>query len=107
MSMPLDGFAAGPDDGKEFPLGRDSVEHVFEWLTSGTEELHFPWLRPAEGANREEVERMFTDSGAYVFGRRTYDFTNGWGGSHPVTGVPVFIAKCMHTSFLRSHGHDK
>ena len=91
MSMSLDGFIAGPDDGKAFPLGRKGGEHVFDWYTSGTEELRLPWLKPAQGANRKEVERMFADSGAYVFGRRTYDITNGWGGSHPVTGVPVYI----------------
>ncbi|MGH9899160.1 MAG: dihydrofolate reductase family protein [Pyrinomonadaceae bacterium] len=92
MSMSLDGFVAGPDDGKEFPLGRDGVERVFEWYTSGTEELHhLPWLRPTPGVNRDEVERMFADSGAYIFERRTYNITDGWGGSHPVTGVPLFI----------------
>ena len=91
MSMSLDGFVAGPDDGKEFPVGRDGVEHVFEWYTSGAEELRLPWLKPAPGANRDEVARMFTDSGAYIFGRRTYDITGGWDGSHPVTGVPLFI----------------
>jgi hypothetical protein len=42
MSMSLDGFVAGPDDGKEFPVGRDGVEHVFEWYTSGAEELRLP-----------------------------------------------------------------
>lgn len=91
MSMSLDGFVAGPDDSKESPLGRNGGEHVFDWYTSGTEELRLPWLRPAAGANREEVERMFAESGAYIFGRRTYDIGDGWGGSHPVTGVPVFI----------------
>jgi hypothetical protein len=31
------------------------------------------------------------ETGAFVFGRRTYDITNGWGGAHPVNGVPVFV----------------
>jgi dihydrofolate reductase len=34
---------------------------------------------------------MFAESGAYIFGRRTYDITNGWGGRHPVNGAPVFV----------------
>ena len=34
---------------------------------------------------------MYEESGAFVFGRRTYDITNGWGGRHPVNGVPVFV----------------
>lgn len=29
--------------------------------------------------------------GAIVAGRRTYDLVDGWGGSHPIHGVPVFV----------------
>ena len=29
-------------------------------------------------------------AGALVVGRRVYDYTNGWGGSHPL-GVPLFL----------------
>jgi len=91
MSMSLDGFAAGPDDGKADPLGRHGGMHIFDWYTSGTEEVGDPLFRPAPGANRDEVERVFVESGAYIFGRRTYDITDGWGGRHPVNGVPVFV----------------
>jgi len=45
----------------------------------------------ASGANREAVERMFTESGAFIFGRRTYEIANGWGGRHPVNGAPTFV----------------
>jgi dihydrofolate reductase len=48
-------------------------------------------FRPEPGANRDEVERMFEDSGAFIFGRRTHEITQGWGGRHPVNGVPVFV----------------
>jgi dihydrofolate reductase len=41
--------------------------------------------------NRDEVERMFSESGAFIFRRRTYDITDGWGGRHPMSGVPVFV----------------
>lgn len=82
MSMSLDGFCAGPDDGEEFPNGRDGIKHVFGWLSRAKEE---------GGANKAEVDRMYAQSGAYIFGRRTYDITNGWGGSHPLRGVPLFI----------------
>jgi dihydrofolate reductase len=82
MSMSLDGYVAGPDDGKEFPNGRDGIKHVFGWYSKAKEE---------GDANKNEVDRMYAESGAYIFGRRTYDITNGWGGSHPVKGVPLFI----------------
>lgn len=91
MSMSLDGFVAGPDDGKAHPLGRHGGMHVFDWYSSGTEEVRNPLFRPEPGANRAEVERMFADSGAFIFGRRTYEITNGWGGRHPVNGAPTFV----------------
>jgi dihydrofolate reductase len=34
---------------------------------------------------------MFVESGAFIFGRRTYEIANGWGGSHPVNGAPIFV----------------
>lgn len=91
MSMSLDGFVAGPDDGKADPLGRHGGEHVFDWYSSGGEEFNGPLFHPAPGANRDEVEKMFAESGAYIFGRRTYEIANGWGGRHPVNGAPIFV----------------
>jgi dihydrofolate reductase len=91
MSMSLDGFVAGPEDGKAHPLGRNGGEHVFDWYFSGREEYGNPLFRPEPGANRDEVERMFAESGAFIFGRRTYEIANGWGGRHPVNGAPTFV----------------
>jgi dihydrofolate reductase len=91
MTMSLDGYAAGPGDGKRFPLGQHGGEAIFEWYAGGEQEIHSPLFKPKAGANREQVERMFRESGAFVFGRRTYDITSGWGGRHPVNGCPVFI----------------
>jgi dihydrofolate reductase len=82
MSVSLDGFVAGPDD---------APGHVFDWYASGDEDYRDPLFRPSPGANRDEVERMFAETGAFIFGRRTYELTGGWGGRHPVNGVPVFV----------------
>jgi dihydrofolate reductase len=90
MTMSLDGFVAGPDDGKQDPLGTHGGPHIFDWYFSGNEEYRSPVLRPEPGPNLEVVKRMFTESGAFIFGRRTYDITDGWGGRHPM-GVPIFI----------------
>ena len=49
MSMSLDGFCAGPDDGEEFPNGRDGIKHVFGWLSRAKEE---------GGTNKAEVDRL-------------------------------------------------
>jgi dihydrofolate reductase len=91
MSMSLDGFVAGPDDGKAHPLGLHGGEHVFDWYFSGKEVHRHPVFQPEPGVNRDEVDRMFAESGAFIFGRRTYDITDGWGGRHPVNGLPVFV----------------
>jgi dihydrofolate reductase len=91
MSTSLDGFVAGPDDGKANPLGRHGGEHVFDWYFSGTEDYRHPLFRPEPGVNRDEIERMFAESGAFIFGRRTYEIANGWGGDHPVNGAPTFV----------------
>ena len=37
------------------------------------------------------MAKTFIESGAYIFGRRTYEIANGWGGRHPVNGVPIFV----------------
>lgn len=91
MSMSLDGFVAGPDDGKAHPLGTNGGEHVFDWYFSGKEEYRHRVFRPEPGVNRDEVDRMFAESGAFIFGRRTYEIANGWDGRHPIDGAPVFI----------------
>ncbi|MDB5529057.1 MAG: deaminase-reductase protein [Devosia sp.] len=91
MTMSLDGYVAGPNDGKAYPLGQHGGMAIFDWYTSGTEEVKSPLFKPAPGANRDEVDAMFAESGAFIFGRRTYDITDGWGGRHPINGVPVFV----------------
>jgi dihydrofolate reductase len=91
MSMSLEGFLAGPGDGKSDPPGRHGGMRIFDGCFSGRESVGDPRFRPAPGANRDEVERMFADSGAFIFGRRTYDIANGWGGRHPVNDAPVFV----------------
>jgi hypothetical protein len=55
---------------------------IFDRYTSGTEEVRTPLFKPERGANRDEVDRMFGESGAFVFGRRTYEIANGWNGAH-------------------------
>ena len=91
MTLSLDGYVAGPNDGKAYPLGQHGGMAIFDWYTSGTEEVKSPLFRPASGADRDEVDAMFAESGAFIFGRRTYDITDGWGGRHPINGVPVFV----------------
>ena len=62
MSMSLDRFVAGPDDGKTFPLGRHGGMHVFDWYTSGPKRPgDLDILHPEPGVNREVVDAMFVE----------------------------------------------
>lgn len=91
MTMSLDGYVAGPDDGPAFPLGKHGGMSIFDWYFSGQDVYREPMFKPEPGANLDEVQRMFEESGAFIFGRKTYDIAHGWGGRHPVNGAPVFI----------------
>src|SRR5258708_39672879 len=88
LSMSLDGFIAGPNDGPGNPLG-DGGGRLFDWWTAGTERLGpDDWFRPP-ARSRAAVEEMF-QAGAIITGRRTFDIADGWGGHHPM-GVPFFL----------------
>jgi dihydrofolate reductase len=92
LSMSLDGFIAGPNDGVEKPLG-DGGERLFNWYGSGDVEYAMPSgtmsvkVSPASAAHLREINAKF---GALVIGRKTFDITNGFGGRHPLD-VPCFI----------------
>ena len=77
ISMSLDGFISGPNDSYEQPLG-ERGERLHEWISKGT-----------SGDLMQGGTAATT--GAIVVGRRTYDLVDGWGGNHPLHGVPVFV----------------
>ncbi len=88
LSMSLDGFIAGPNDGPDNPLG-DGGGRLFDWWTAGSEPIgDDERFRPPE-QSRAVVAEMFS-CGALITGRRTFDIANGWGGHHP-TGAPFFV----------------
>jgi dihydrofolate reductase len=82
--MSLDGFIARPDD---------SVGPLFDWYDHGDVEFRWPGMgmvshtTPSSAAYLRD---LVDQAGALVVGRRVFDYTNGWGGDHPVH-VPVFV----------------
>jgi len=88
LSMSLDGFIAGPNDGPANPLG-DGGDRLFTWWTAGSERLGPDDRFRPPAASRPVVEEMFS-CGAVITGRRTFDIAGGWGGHHPM-GVPFFV----------------
>jgi dihydrofolate reductase len=92
LSMSLDGFIAGPNDGPGSPLG-EGGERLFAWYSGGDTEYGLPGTEMVFRVSPQSAELLreaHTRMGAMVTGRRTFDITNGWGGSPPL-GVPVFV----------------
>lgn len=84
MSMSLDGFIAGPNEGPGNGLG-DGGHRLHEWaLTSDA----------ADGLTRLGVNGQVVDefmaTGATVAGRGTFEPAGGWGGDHH-DGVPIWV----------------
>jgi dihydrofolate reductase len=92
LSMSLDGFIAGPNDGPERPLG-EGGERIFAWYSGGDTEYRLPGTEMVFRISLQSAELLreaHSKMGAFVTGRRTFDITNGWGGSPPL-GVPTFV----------------
>src|SRR3954452_13984657 len=85
MSMSLDGFIAGPDDGPGQGLGAGG-EGLHGWLgDGGGDPMGYRASRPSAAVFDE-----FMETGAVVVGRRTFDIAGRWNGDHH-DGVPIFV----------------
>lgn len=91
LSMSLDGFIAGPNDGPENGLG-DGGERLHEWLydLSSWRERH---SLAGGQANRdaEILDEAFKNTGAIVMGRRMFDLAEAPWGDNPPFHMPVFV----------------
>ena len=87
LSMSLDGFVAGPNDGPDNGLG-DGGLRLHDWLMTGGD-LDVEANRRSGRVNGPIVDE-FLATGATVAGRGTFEPAGGWGGDHH-DGVPIFI----------------
>ena len=85
MSMSLDGFVADANDG---------VAEVFDWYfrsgdvefhTGGSDPMTFRMSEPSAA----HVRGLWSELGAVLTGRRTFDVAGGWGGNH--AWGPAFV----------------
>ena len=85
MTMSLDGFVADRNDG---------VAEVFDWYTSsgdvefdtgGSDPMTFKVSPPSA----EHLRRLWSELGAVLTGRRTFEVAQGWGGNH--AWGPAFV----------------
>jgi dihydrofolate reductase len=90
LTMSLDGFVAGPNDGPKHPLGTHGGEHLFDWYHGGEVMRGDKRFAPM-GRDRDVVDMMFEAYGVFVTGRRTYDITNGWDGTHPMVKNVIVV----------------
>jgi dihydrofolate reductase len=94
LSMSLDGFVAGPNDGPDNGLG-DGGERLFRWYSSGNTEFPLPgtdMVFKISTASADLIRDPWMNTGASVTGRRTFDIARGWGGSPPgVPDAPYFV----------------
>src|SRR5690242_4312508 len=85
MSVSLDGFVADRNDG---------VAEVFDWYvhsgdvefrSGGADPMTFRVSRPSA----EHLRELWSELGAVLTGRRTFDVAQGWGGNH--AWGPAFV----------------
>jgi dihydrofolate reductase len=88
MSMSLDGFIAGPNEGPGNGLG-DGGHRLHEWVPMGDDAGPRELAGRLGGVNGQVVDE-FMSTGAVVAGRGTFELAGGWGGDHH-DGVPIWI----------------
>jgi dihydrofolate reductase len=84
-AVSADGYIAD-DDGQ--------IGSLFDWLSGG--DVEWKWSESDEQAlrstqaSKEFMQSVYTDIGAVIMGRHTFDQTNGWNGV-PEAGDHVFV----------------
>lgn len=100
FAVSLDGFAAGPDQGLQNPLGVGGPE-LMEWFFN-TQVWHtMQALDGGEtGIDNSFAEKGFENIGAWILGRNMFgpirgpwpdESWRGWWGEEPPYHVPVFV----------------
>jgi dihydrofolate reductase len=88
MSMSLDGFIAGPNEGPDNGLG-DGGHRLHEWALTGADPDHKEVAGRLAGVNGQVYDESMA-TGAIVAGRGTFEPAGGWGGDHH-DGVPIWV----------------
>ncbi len=91
MTVSLDGFVAGPNDGPENGLG-DGGDALFNWYFNGDTEVPISdgqMVLKVSALSAKILKEARETYGAGVWGRKTFDIARAWGGHPP--GSPAFI----------------
>jgi dihydrofolate reductase len=100
FSVSLDGYAAGPHQSLEAPLGLRGPE-LFEWFFSTRTWKQMHGLEGGStGVDDDWARRGMENAGAWILGRNMFgpvrgpwpdDSWKGWWGEEPPYHVPVFV----------------
>jgi dihydrofolate reductase len=100
FSVSLDGYAAGPDQNRDNPLGKRGDE-LHEWMVSTKSFQKMSGKAEGmEGTDNDFTEKSFENVGAWIMGRNMFGpirgpWPNGewkgWWGENPPFHVPVFV----------------
>lgn len=100
FAVSIDGYAAGPDQGLENPLGRNG-ESLHQWFfPTRTFQRMYGKGEGTTGVDDQIAERSLQNVGAWVMGRNMFapsrgpwadDGWRGWWGEEPVYHCPVFV----------------
>ena len=83
FTISLDGFVAGPND---------DISQIFGWYTSGDVDLSIEGAPPFRlaRASADFLQKIWSQAGAIVTGRRDFDVSGAWGGK-AIMGLPTFV----------------
>jgi dihydrofolate reductase len=102
LSISLDGYAAGPDQGLDNPLGVGGL-HLHDWAfpLAAFRAAHGAGAEGEVNASTQIIEEMRADVGALIMGRNMFGGYpgpwredppwTGWWGDDPPFHVPVFV----------------
>lgn len=85
MSMSLDGYVADRNDGVGEVFGWYMSSGDVEFQTGGSDPMTFN----VSAASAEHLRGLWSELGAVLTGRRTFDKAEGWGGNH--AWGPAFV----------------
>lgn len=105
LSISLDGFIAGANDGNPQPLGDDGAR-LFDWFSSAdTPSRLYDGFRMSK-PSAEVFDAGATRVGVVISGRRTYDISNAWGGTGAARSGSSALRPPRHRDQARMHPGD-
>lgn len=102
ITMSIDGYVAGPDDGPGCGLGIGG-ERLHYWVFGGPWSYGSPTRGEASGEDKAWLEEAIAGNGAVISGRGTYEAAGHSGDTNP-WGLPFFIV--THRPEEQPKGND-